>query len=103
VTAPAVEQYVNRLHLKITGPAHDATVPLVLLGSVIPAGQPQSQEIFRVTGNSDPYVWRGTITPIVTDTFRLIIDASVNPVSLHAAQISEIELCPPAADQPTAR
>ena len=32
VTAPVVEQYVNRLHLKITGPAHDVTVPLVLLG-----------------------------------------------------------------------
>jgi ADP-ribosylglycohydrolase len=203
VTAPAVEQYVNRLHLKITGLAREVTVPWVLLGqgfepqpaaaktakpsptkdnlalaslgavatsdseldweqgctsqaidgiiggednrwhsslaaphphwlqvklpraatigrvmihfadpcgypvdfrgSVIAQGAEEFQEIFRVTGNSDPYVWRGAIAPVVTDTLRLIIDKSVNPVSLNAAQISEIELCPPATGEPTAR
>ena len=77
--------------------------PVDFRGSAIPVGQQESKEIFLVTGNSDPYMWRGTISPVVTDTFRLIINASVNPVSLNAAQISEIELCPPAADQPAAR
>ena len=38
---------------------------------------------------------RGTIEPVMTDTFRLEILRSINPVSLNAAQVSEIELCPP--------
>ena len=70
--------------------------PVDFRGLVLPEGGKEMKEVFSVTGNHDRRSFRATITPVVTDTFRLVIEKSVNPVSLNAAQISEIELYPPA-------
>ena len=51
-------------------------------------------EVFGCSDNKDVREFRTAITPVIADTFRLVISRSVNPVSLNAAQISEIELYP---------
>ncbi|MHB8970121.1 MAG: ADP-ribosylglycohydrolase family protein [Pirellulaceae bacterium] len=61
---------------------------------VRPVGAAEWQEVFRATNNQDLRSYRTRIVPVLTDTFRLVIDRSVNPVSQNAAQISEIELYP---------
>jgi hypothetical protein len=53
------------------------------------------RELFAVKDYADPRKFRRDIQSVETDTFRLVIEKSVNPVSLNAAQISEIELYPP--------
>jgi len=70
--------------------------PVDFRGLVLPEGEKEMKEVFCVTGNEDRRSFRTRIAPVVTDTFRLVIEKSVNPVSLNAAQISEIELYPPA-------
>ncbi len=72
-------------------------LPVSFRGLVLPEGGRDWKEVFRVADNHDPGVWRGHFEPVVTDTFRLVIEKSVNPVSLNAAQISEIELFAPEA------
>jgi ADP-ribosylglycohydrolase len=59
---------------------------------VRPVGASEWKEVFRSTNNQDLRSYRTRISPVLTDTFRLVIDKSVNPVSQNAAQISEIEL-----------
>jgi hypothetical protein len=44
----------------------------------------------------NPRSFRKEIEPVETDTFKLVIEKSVNPVTLNAAQVSEIELYPAA-------
>lgn len=46
--------------------------------------------------NQNPRSFRKEIEPVETDTFKLVIEKSVNPVTLNAAQVSEIELYPAA-------
>ncbi|MCX5671615.1 MAG: hypothetical protein NTU94_09890 [Planctomycetota bacterium] len=46
--------------------------------------------------NQNPRSFRKEIEPVGTDTFKLVIEKSVNPVTLNAAQVSEIELYPAA-------
>ena len=72
-----------------------------------PAGHPTSfQGIVRVHGKDHTvfdvkdyakrYLYRAKIAPVTTDTFRLVIRDSANPAYPNAAQISTIELYPPA-------
>jgi uncharacterized protein len=72
-------------------------------GLVRPQGQKEWREVFHVSRQRDPLGWRGAIEPVTTDTFRLEILRSINPVSLNAAQLSEIELCPPGTLTPIPR
>jgi DUF1680 family protein len=73
-----------------------------------PEGHPTSfQGIVRVNGRdkvlfdirnyTDWRVYRTSIPPVLTDTFRLVIRESANPAYPNAAQVSEIELYPPAS------
>jgi hypothetical protein len=64
-------------------------------GLVRPEGDKEWREAFRVKDHRDPAGWRGAIEPVSTDAFRLEIFRSINPVTVNAAQVSEIELCPP--------
>jgi ADP-ribosylglycohydrolase len=61
----------------------------------IPEGGSELKEVARCVDNKDSRVFRAQFTPIVTDTFRLVIEKSANPAYPNAAQISEIELYPP--------
>jgi len=72
-------------------------MPVSFRGLVLPEGEREWKEVFRVADNRDTAAWRGQFAPVVTDTFRLVIEKSVNPVSLNAAQVSEIELFAPEA------
>jgi hypothetical protein len=62
----------------------------------IPEGGSGLKEIARCVDNKDPRGFRADFQPVVTDTFRLVIEKSANPSYPNAAQISEIELYPPA-------
>lgn len=53
------------------------------------------REVFHVKNHNDPKGWRGQVKPVTTDKFKVEILSSHNPVSANAAQLSEIELCPP--------
>ncbi len=88
--------------------ARPATIGRVVIRFADPAGRPvdfkglvrgadgsEWKEVLAVQGYQDPRKFRRDIPPVVADTFRLVIEKSVNPVSLNAAQISEIELYPP--------
>ena len=87
-----------------------ATIGRVVIRFADPAGHPTSfQGIVRVQGQdhvvfdvqdcSDWHRYEATIKPVTTDTFRLLIRASANPVYPNAAQISRIELYPPPAHE----
>jgi hypothetical protein len=55
----------------------------------------KEQVLFDVT---DYKGWRGyqtDISPVTTDTFRLVIRDSADPLHPNAAQISQVQLCPP--------
>lgn len=54
------------------------------------------REVLHVTDNQERRVYRAQITPVLTDTFRLIIESSANPKYPNAAQVSEIQLFAPA-------
>jgi ADP-ribosylglycohydrolase len=62
---------------------------------VKPQGSADLKEVVRCDDNKDTRAFRANIQPIVTDTFRLIIEKSANPAYPNAAQVSEIELYPP--------
>jgi ADP-ribosylglycohydrolase len=89
--------------------AKTATIGRVVVRFADPAGRPvdfkglvlsrdgkEWKEVFSVKGYEDARRFRRPIDPVETDTFRLVIEKSVNPVTLNAAQLSEIELYPPA-------
>ena len=84
-----------------------AAIGRVVIRFADPAGHPTSfQGIVRVQGRdrvifdvqdyADWHRYEATIKPVTTDTFRLVIRASANPAYPNAAQISRIELYPPA-------
>ena len=54
------------------------------------------KEVFVVKDNQNARSFRKEIEPVETETFKLVIEKSVNPVTLNAAQVSEIELYPAA-------
>lgn len=58
-------------------------------------GQPAMKEIVHSVGNKETRTFRAKFEPVVTDTFRLVIEKSANPAFPNAAQISEIEIYPP--------
>lgn len=64
--------------------------------SVRPTPPKTWKEVFVVKDNQNPRSFRKEIEPVGTDTFKLVIEKSVNPVTLNAAQVSEIELYPAA-------
>jgi hypothetical protein len=63
---------------------------------VVPQGGGAMKEVVRCDDNKDSRTFRANFQPVVTDTFRLVIEKSANPAFANAAQISEIELYPPA-------
>ncbi len=82
---------IGRVVIRFADPAGH---PVDFRGLVRPKDSAEWQEVFCCNDNQDIRVFRAPITPVLTDTFRLVISKSVNPVSLNAAQISEIELYP---------
>jgi len=54
-----------------------------------------AKTLFSVTNYQDNRVYRASFEPVQTDTVRLIIHSSANPVYPNAAQISELEIYPP--------
>lgn len=45
-----------------------------------------------VSDNVEHRVFRAQFTPVLSDTFRLMIESSANPKYPNAAQVSEIQL-----------
>jgi ADP-ribosylglycohydrolase len=90
VRLPKAER-IERIVIRFADPAGR---PVDFRGQVRPSGSTEWKEVFSCTGNTDTRSYRAKITPVPTDTFRLVISKSVNPVTLNAAQISEIELYP---------
>jgi len=108
------EDFLNRWHSSLDQPhphwvevhlAKPAKIGRVVIRFADPAGYPvsfegtvrvsgQERQIFDVTGNRASQVYRTEIKPVTTDTFRLTVRASANPIYPNAAQISEIELYP---------
>lgn len=86
---------------------HPSRIGTIVIRFSDPLGHPTSfqglarvngrdQVIFDVHDYDDLRRFRADITPVTTDTVRLIIRASANPAYPNAAQISTIELYPPA-------
>jgi len=108
------EDFSNRWHSSLDQPhphwvevhlARPAKISTVVLHFADPLDRPlsftgtvrvngQDHEVFNVTGNQDPHLYRAKIMPVLTDTFRLTIHASTGPQYPNAAQLSEIELYP---------
>jgi hypothetical protein len=61
------------------------------------------REVLHVSNNHERQLYRAQISPVVTDTFRLIIESSANPKYPNAAQVSEIQLFSPQAASTPAR
>ncbi|MGI4788730.1 MAG: beta-L-arabinofuranosidase domain-containing protein [Janthinobacterium lividum] len=53
--------------------------------------------VFHEHGYADALHYRATFAPVTTDTFRFLITASANSAYPNAAQISRIEVYPPAS------
>ena len=85
---------IGRVVIRFADPAGH---PTDFKGLVLGTDGKEWKEAFAVKGNKDPRKFCRDIAPVETDTFRLVIEKSVNPVTLNAAQVSEIELYPPAA------
>jgi hypothetical protein len=68
--------------------------PVDFRGLVLGADGKTWKEVFVVKDNQNPRSFRKEITPVETDTFKLVIEKSVNPVTLNAVQANEIELYP---------
>jgi hypothetical protein len=92
------------IQVKLPKPAR---IGRVLIHFADPAGHPTSFQglvwvngkekvIFDIKNYEDWRSYSKTLNPITTDRFRLVIRASANPAYPNAAQVSEIELCPPA-------
>lgn len=84
---------IGRVVIRFADPAD---YPTSFQGFVLPVGATQLREVLDVPENTERGVYRAQIAPVVTDTFRLVIRSSANPALPNAAQISEIELYPPA-------
>ncbi|MGC8539293.1 MAG: hypothetical protein ACP5QA_01545, partial [Phycisphaerae bacterium] len=67
--------------------------PTSFQGLAIIHGKPQV--LFDVTNYQGWQKYEVDITPVLTDSFRLIIRDSASPLHPNAAQISQIELYPP--------
>jgi len=85
---------IGRVVIRFADPAGR---PTDFRGLVLGTDGKEWKEAFAVKGNKDPRKFCRDIAPVETDTFKLVIEKSVNPVTLNAAQVSEIELYPPAA------
>ena len=83
---------IGRVVIRFADPAGR---PVDFKGLVLGADGKEWKEVFAVKGYEDPRKFRRDIDPVEADTFRLVIEKSVNPMTLNAAQISEIELYPP--------
>ena len=115
ISTPA--DFTNRWHSSLDTP-HPHWVQVKLpkvekIGRIVirfadPAGYPTSfQGIVRMNGKdktlfdvkdyTDDRKYEVKFAPIETDTFRLVIRESANPAYPNAAQVSEIEIYPPAA------
>ncbi len=55
----------------------------------------KDQVVFDVTNYKEWRKYAVDISPVTTDTFRLVIRDSASPLHPNAAQISQIELYPP--------
>ena len=110
------EDFSNRWHASISTP-HPHWIQVTLpkpekVGRIVlhfadPAGYPTSFQgvvriggkdnvVFDVKSNTEWREFRATIPPVVIESFRLIIRQSASETYPNAAQISEIELLPPA-------
>ncbi len=69
--------------------------PVSFEGQVMPEGSKSLVRVFNCDNNKNASVYRAAFEPVTTDTFRLVIRNSAQPVYPNAAQISEIELYPP--------
>jgi hypothetical protein len=109
------EDFTNRWHSSVETP-HPHWVQIKLakpqkIGTVVidfadPAGAAvdfhavatvdgHDQTVLDVKGNKQTREFRADITPVTTDTFRLVIESSANPKYPNAAQVSEIQLFAP--------
>jgi ADP-ribosylglycohydrolase len=82
---------IGRVVIRFADPAGR---PVDFRGLVLTADGKTWREVFAVKDYQDPRLFRREIEPVEADTFRLVIEKSVNPVTLNAAQVSEIELYP---------
>jgi hypothetical protein len=83
-----------------------AIIGKVVIDFADPLGHPTSfqgivqmdgkdQVVFDVTNYQGWRKYTAEITPVMTNTFRLVIRDSASPLHPNAAQISQIELYPP--------
>jgi len=106
------EDFSNRWHSSLDQPhphwvevhlARPVRISRVVIHFADPDGYPvrfegsvrfngQVRQLFSVTDNREPEVYRADIEPVMMDSFRLTIHASANPAYRNAAQVSEIEL-----------
>ena len=75
--------------------ADPAGYPVSFQCLAIPQGGSELKEVLRCADNKESRIFRAGFPPVVTDTFRVVIEKSANPKFPNAAQISEIELYPP--------
>ena len=98
----ALSPHPHWVQVKLPQPA---TISKVVIDFADPLGHPTSfQGIVKVNGRDKVVFdvtnypgWRkytANITPVETDTFRLVIRDSASPLHPNAAQISQIELYP---------
>jgi hypothetical protein len=108
------EDFSNRWHSSVDQPhphwvevhlAKPSQIGTVVIHFADPAGYPvsfegtvrihgQEHQVINVTDNQETEVYRAKIEPMMADSFRLTIRASVSTAFPNAAQISEIELYP---------
>ncbi len=113
------ESFANRWHSSLDTPhphwiqvklAKPERIGRIVIRFADPGGYPTSFQgvatvdgaervLFDQKANTDTRKFEARFAPIVTQTFRLVIRQSANPVYPNAAQISEIEIYPPAAKQ----
>ena len=83
---------IGRVVIRFADPAGR---PVDFKGFVLAGDSKEWKEVFAIKGYEDSRKFRRDIDPVEADTFRLVIEKSINPVTLNAAQVSEIELYPP--------
>jgi DUF1680 family protein len=117
------ENFTNRWHSSVDSPhphwvqiklAHPDTIGTVIINFADPDGfavdfkclatvDGQEREILHVKKNQERRTYQARIDPVVTDTFRLVIESSANPKYPNAAQVSEIQLFAPSAETAPAK
>jgi DUF1680 family protein len=110
------DNFTNRWHSSVDSPhphwvqiklPHSAKIGTVIINFADPDGYAvafkclatidgKERELLHVTNNQERRVYRAQMGPVTTDTFRLVIESSANPKYPNAAQISEVQLYPPA-------